>query len=63
MNINSQFVVATHIIAILAGSRLAFNDIQSTQLLAGFVFDYKDSGFYPSIEASRRFGESFIVNL
>jgi hypothetical protein len=48
---------------IFAGSRLAFNDIQSTQLLAGFIFDYRGNGFYPSIEASRRFGESFIVNL
>ncbi|MGB5895934.1 MAG: hypothetical protein WBG58_17285, partial [Ignavibacteriaceae bacterium] len=48
---------------IFAGSRLAFNDIQSTELLVGFIFDYRDSGFYPSIEASRRFAESFIVNL
>jgi len=48
---------------IFAGSRLAFNDIQSTELLVGFIFDYRDSGFYPSIEASRRFAESFIINL
>jgi len=48
---------------VFVGSRLAFNDVQSTQILAGAIVDYEESGIYPSIEASRRVGESFIVNL
>jgi len=48
---------------IFVGSRLAFNDVQNTQILAGALVDYRGAGIYPSIEASRRVGESFIVNL
>jgi hypothetical protein len=48
---------------IFAGSRLAFNDVQSTEILAGVLVDYRGAGIYPSVEASRRVGESFIVNL
>jgi hypothetical protein len=48
---------------IFVGSRLAFNDVQSTEILAGALVDYRGAGIYPSIEASRRVGESFIVNL
>ena len=48
---------------IFVGSRLAFNDVQSTEILAGVIVDYRGAGIYPSIEASRRVGESFIVNL
>ncbi|UCH66395.1 MAG: hypothetical protein JSW63_04500 [Ignavibacterium sp.] len=48
---------------VFVGSRLAFNDVQSTEILAGVLVDYRGAGIYPSIEASRRVGESFIVNL
>jgi hypothetical protein len=48
---------------IFFGSRLAFNDVQSTELLAGALVDYKDGGIFPSIEASRRIGDSFKLNL
>ncbi len=48
---------------IFVGSRLAFNDVQSTELLAGALVDYRDGGIIPSIEASRRIGDSFKLNL
>ncbi len=48
---------------IFVGSRLAFNDVQSTELLAGALFDYRDGGIIPSVEASRRIGDSFKLNL
>ncbi|MBT8381343.1 MAG: hypothetical protein KJO59_03180, partial [Ignavibacteria bacterium] len=48
---------------IFIGSRLAFNDVQSTELLAGALIDYRDGGIFPSVEASRRIGDSFKLNL
>jgi hypothetical protein len=48
---------------IFVGSRLAFNDVQSTELLAGALVDYRDGGIIPSIEASRRIGHSFKISL
>ncbi len=41
------------------GSRLAMNDVQSTELLAGFSSDLDHSAHSFLVEASRRFGESF----
>ena len=47
----------------LAAIRLGFNDVQDTQILAGVIFDRTDGSKFYSIEASRRFGESFTVDL
>jgi len=44
---------------ILAGIRLAFNDIQSTDILAGILFDRDSQEKLYSIEASRRFGDAW----
>ena len=41
------------------GSRLAFNDVQSTEILFGGMFDLEKSSNLFSVEASRRFGNSW----
>lgn len=46
----------------LTAIRLGFNDVQNTEMLAGVIFDRTDGSKFYSIEASRRFGESFTVN-
>ncbi len=46
---------------ILIGVRLAMNDVQSTDLLAGVIFDRDSSAKSFSLEASRRLGESWKV--
>lgn len=48
---------------IFFGSRLAFNDVQSTQILIGGLFDLEQSSKVFSIEASRRLGETFKLEL
>ena len=45
------------------GTRLALNDVQSTELLAGIVFDLDSSGRFYSLEASRRLGDNWKLNL
>lgn len=45
------------------GARLGFNDIQSTELLAGCVQDLDSSARFCSVEASRRFGDSWVLSL
>ena len=45
------------------GTRLALNDVQSTQFLAGVVFDLSRSTRLFSIESSRRIGNSWKVEL
>ena len=45
------------------GSRLALNDMQSSEMLIGFGADLEHNAFSFLIEANRRFGESFIVSL
>lgn len=45
------------------GSRLAFNDMQSTELLVGFGTDLDHSATNFLLEASRRFGDNFKVSL
>jgi len=42
-------------------TRLAFNDTQSTEILAGAIFDNDGDGSQIVIEASRRIGSSWIV--
>jgi hypothetical protein len=44
---------------ILVGMRFGFNDIQSTEILAGVIFDRTNNAKFFNIEASRRFGDSF----
>ncbi|MEE9363458.1 MAG: hypothetical protein V3U92_12750 [Cellulophaga sp.] len=45
------------------GSRIAFNDVQSTQILLGGISDLNNSSKIFSIEASRRFGESLKLEI
>ncbi len=45
------------------GMRLGFNDIQSTALLAGCVQDLDSSARFCNVEASRRFGDSWVLSL
>ena len=48
---------------IFFGSRLAFNDIQSSEMLVGFGADLDHNAFSFLIEANRRFGENVKVSL
>ena len=48
---------------LFVGSRLAFNDVQSTQILFGGIFDLGRSSKFFSIEGSRRIGESWKIEL
>lgn len=47
----------------LAAIRLGFNDVQSTEILAGIIFDRTSNTKFYNIEASRRFGESWKAEL
>lgn len=44
---------------VFAGSRIAFNDIQDTQILIGGIYDLDLNTVMGSIEASRRIGETY----
>ena len=48
---------------IFVGTRLALNDVQSTELLAGAIMDFDTGTTAYNIEASRRFGEHWKVYL
>jgi len=45
----------------LAALRFAFNDVQSTEILAGMFVDVDNGSQFFNIEASRRLGESFKI--
>jgi len=47
----------------MLGMRLTLNDVQSTELLAGAIFDLDSSASFYLIEASRRLGESWKLSL
>ncbi|WP_207891901.1 hypothetical protein [Thiogranum longum] len=47
----------------LVGTRLTFNDVQSTQVLAGVIVDMEGAGHSYNLEAERRFGESWKLSL
>ncbi len=47
----------------LTALRFAFNDVQSTEILAGIMFDRTNNSKFYNIEASRRLGDSFKVDL
>ncbi len=48
---------------VMLGMRLALNDTQSTELLAGVIVDLNNQGRFFSIEASRRLGDSLKISL
>ncbi len=48
---------------ILVAARFAFNDVQSTEILAGIMFDRQNDSKFYNIEASRRLGDSFKIEL
>jgi len=48
---------------LFVGARLAFNDEASSELLAGVIQDIDDSSRVMSIEASRRLGDDWKINL
>ncbi len=48
---------------ILAALRFAFNDVQSTEILAGVMFDRTHNTKVFNVEASRRLGDSFKVEI
>ncbi len=47
----------------LAAVRFALNDVQSTEILAGIIFDRTSNTKFYNIEASRRFGENWKAEL
>ncbi|MFT5397144.1 MAG: hypothetical protein ACI85N_002362 [Gammaproteobacteria bacterium] len=48
---------------IAIGARLAFNDVQSSEALIGVVWDRDNGGKFFNIEASRRLGDSWLLEL
>ena len=46
---------------VFAGLRLALNDMSSTAVLAGIVSDLRGGGHFVNVEASRRFGERWML--
>ena len=48
---------------IFIGTRIAFNDPQSTEILAGFAWDLDDEGNFISVEAERRIGNAWKLSL
>ena len=48
---------------VFMGTRLTFNDVQSTDILAGVIFDTDDNTTFWFLEGSRRLGENWTVDL
>ena len=48
---------------LLIGTRLVWNNAQSTELLAGVIIDLDNQGRLYNLEASRRFGNSWKLNI
>ncbi len=48
---------------LFAGVRFALNDTQDTAVLAGVGYDLETSETYVNIEADRRFGENYVLEL
>jgi hypothetical protein len=48
---------------IFFGARLAFNDVRSTEILAGASVDRTTGASFVNVEASRRFGERWTLDL
>jgi len=47
----------------LAAVRFGFNDVQSTEVLAGIIFDRTNNTKFYNVEASRRFGDNWKAEL
>jgi len=47
----------------LIGARFTFNDVQSTEILAGIIFDLDNNGQMFNLEASRRLGDSWKLSI
>jgi len=48
---------------VFLGTRLALNDVQDSELLAGAVIDSEDASTFPFAEANRRIGDSWVVEI
>ena len=48
---------------IFVGARLALNDVQSSELLMGGIVDRENGSTFFNVEASRRFGDRYKLNL
>ena len=48
---------------VFAGTRLAFNDVQDTAVLAGLSYDVETGETFVNIEAERRFGDNWFSEL
>lgn len=48
---------------VFTGIRLAFNDMSDSQLLAGAIIDFQKGSQLISVEGSRRFGETWTIEL
>jgi hypothetical protein len=48
---------------LFVGTRLAFNDVQSTDLLAGGIINSQNGTAFLTVEATRRLGDSWKLNL
>ncbi len=48
---------------VLVGTRLTFNDVQSTQILAGVMIDAGSAGRSYNVEAERRIGDNWKLSL
>ena len=48
---------------VLTALRFGFNDVQSTEILAGVMFDRTNNSKFYNIEASRRVGEGFTLDM
>ena len=48
---------------VFVGTRLAFNDVQSTEVLGGAAIDRTSGASFLLVEASRRFGERWTLDL
>ena len=48
---------------IFVGTRLALNDVQSTQILAGAAVDHKSGASFLIVEASRRIGDRWTLDV
>jgi hypothetical protein len=48
---------------VFLGMRFEFNDVQTTQMLAGTIVDRKTGAVFASVEASRRLGDRWRLNL
>ncbi len=48
---------------LFVGTRLALNDTQDTSVLAGVIVDLDTRATFVNVEASRRFGERWVLEL